>query len=70
MYAKFEALLRKRGIKSYQVAKETGVSQVTLSQWKNGRSTPKVDKLKILADYFGVTIDYFLQDNNNPSCDQ
>lgn len=70
MYTKFEDLLHKRGIKSYQVSKETGVSQVTLSQWKNGRSTPKVDKLKKIADYFGVTIDYFLQDNNNSSSDQ
>ena len=29
-------------------------------KWKSGRSQPKVDKLKILADYFGVSIEYFI----------
>jgi len=38
---------------------------MTLSQWKNGRSTPKVDKLQKIADYFGVTIDYLLNGKEN-----
>ena len=56
MYEKFEQLLTKTGKTSYQVSKETGISQVILSYWKSGRSVPKADKLKILADYFGVDI--------------
>lgn len=40
------------------MAKDTGISQVTLSDWKNGKSTPKNDKLQIIADYFGVSLDY------------
>ncbi|MGO5051211.1 helix-turn-helix domain-containing protein [Lachnospiraceae bacterium LCP25S3_G4] len=32
-----------------------------LSYWKSGRSAPKADKLKILADYFDVPIEYFLE---------
>lgn len=31
------------------------------SDWKSGKSKPKVDKLKKIADYFGVTIEYFLE---------
>ena len=62
MYQKFQVLLEKRNLTAYKVSKETGISQVTLSNWKTGRSVPKIDKLKILADYFGVPIEYFLED--------
>ncbi len=60
MYGKFVELLQKNNITSYQVSKDTGISQSTLSDWKNGKSKPKVDKLSILAKYFDVTIEYFL----------
>ena len=60
MYEIFEQLLQKNNVTAYKVSKETGVTQSTLSDWKRGRSTPKSDKLKILADYFGVSIEYFL----------
>ena len=59
MYEKFLALLNKTGETAYQVAKATGISQTTFSYWKSGRSKPKADKLRILADHFGVTIEYF-----------
>jgi transcriptional regulator with XRE-family HTH domain len=42
------------------VAKDTGISQATLSDWKNGISVPKVDKLAKIADYLGVSLDYLL----------
>lgn len=60
MYKKYLALLDRTHKTSYQVAKDTGIAQSVLSDWKTGRSRPKVDKLKILADYFGVSIEYFL----------
>lgn len=61
MYEKFQKLLDKSNKTAYQVAKETGVSTATLSNWKNGNYVPKIDKIKILADYFKVPIEYFLQ---------
>ena len=61
LYKKYEELLLKTGETSYQVSKETGIGQNTLSNWKTGRSKPKVDKLKKLAEHFGVPIDYFLE---------
>lgn len=60
MYEIFEQLLQKYGVSSYKVAKETGVTQSTLSDWKRGRSTPKSENMKKLADYFGVSIDYLM----------
>lgn len=61
MYEKLQALLDKTNKTAYQVSKDTGISTATLSSWKNGNYIPKVDKLKILADYFGVSIEYFLE---------
>ncbi len=57
MYEKYEELLKSTGKTSYQVSKDTGIGQNTLSNWKTGRSKPKLDKLKILADYFGVKLE-------------
>lgn len=61
MYKKFEELLKKNNLTAYRVAKDTGISAVVFSEWKKGKSNPKADKLRILADYFGVSIEYFLE---------
>ena len=62
MYEIFAELLSKFDVKTSSVAKDTGISPTVFSEWKKGKSNPKADKLKILAEYFGVTIDYFLDD--------
>lgn len=60
MYEKFVELLKKKNVSTYRVANDTGLSSTLFSDWKSGKSKPKVDKLKILADYFGVSIEFFL----------
>lgn len=60
MYEVFEQLLQKYGVTPYRVAKEAGVTQTALSNWKSGRSTPTTKTLQKIADYFGVTIDYLM----------
>lgn len=60
MYEIFEQLLQKYGVSSYKVAKEAGVTQTALSNWKSGRTTPTVRTLQKIADYFGVTVDYLM----------
>lgn len=60
MYEVFEQLLQKYGVTPYKVAKETGVTQTALSNWKSGRSTPAAKTLQKIADYFGVTIGYLM----------
>jgi len=62
MYEKFAQLLQQNGVTAYRVHKETGVSQSTLSDWKTGKSVPKIDKLQLIADYFGVPVSHFLGD--------
>lgn len=64
MYDIFERLLNERGVTAYRVAKETGVTTATLTNWKKGNYTPKQDKLQKIADYFGVTIEYLMTGKN------
>ena len=66
MYEIFAKLIADRGLTSYRVSMDTGVSQATLSDWKRGRSTPKLPKLQRLADYFGVSIEYLMGNTARP----
>ena len=66
MYEVFEQLLQKHDITPYKVAKEAGVTQTALSNWKSGRSTPTTKTLQKIADYFGVTIDYLMNGVQEP----
>ena len=50
MYSKYVKLRNDKGITDYRVAIDTGIRRSTFSDWKSGRSKPKTDKLKILAD--------------------
>ncbi len=61
MYNKFAELCKNNGCTAADVARATGLYRSTFSDWKNGRCKPKADKLKKIADYFGVTMDYFLE---------
>lgn len=59
-YKKFDALLKKHNTTVYRVSKATGIAPSTFSDWKSGRSSPKADKLKKIADYFEVGIEYMI----------
>jgi transcriptional regulator with XRE-family HTH domain len=60
VYEIFAELLRKHGMTPYQVYKATGVAQSSLSDWKNGKSKPKFEKMMKIADYFGISISYLM----------
>ena len=64
MYERFVQLLQNYGVTAYRVSKETGIPQATFSEWKRGKSTPKVDKLQKIADYFKVPLDYLTGNDN------
>ena len=60
MYEVFEQLLQKFGVTTYQVSKATGIGQSTFSSWKARRNLISGEKAKIIADYFGVSVDYLM----------
>lgn len=61
MYEKFAELLETNHKTASQVSRDTGIAENIFSYWKSGRSKPKVDKLLILARYFGVPIETFIE---------
>lgn len=59
-YQNFAKLLKTHNTTVYKVSKATGISASTFTDWKNGRSTPKADKLARIADYFSISLDELL----------
>lgn len=60
-FLKLEALAKARNVTFYSLADELGLSRSVFSDWKSGKSMPKADKLVKIANYFGVSIEYFLE---------
>ena len=65
MYEIYCKLRDSFGYKDSDVARETGITKSTFSDWKSGRSTPKDEKLSKIAKLFGVSIEY-LRTGNEP----
>lgn len=57
---KIRDLRRSRGLSQAELAKIVGVAQNTLSYWENGKYDIDNKSLSIMADYFGVSVDYIL----------
>ncbi|MCT6925272.1 helix-turn-helix transcriptional regulator [Metasolibacillus sp.] len=49
------------------VAEKIGVARTTYTAYENGTKTPPPETLSIIADFFGVSVDYLLgrTDNQN-----
>lgn len=58
-YKRYLRIRDEKGVRDVDVSKSTGIGRSTFSDWKSGRSNPKIKKLKLLADYFGVEVEYF-----------
>ena len=59
-------LLDSKNIKAFQLSKDTGISSGNISDWKSGRSSPNVEALIKIADFFDCSADYLLNRTNNP----
>lgn len=62
MYEKYAKLRDAKGVNDFTVAKAVGFSPVVLSDWKHGKSKPKVDKIMKLAKYFDVPLEELLDE--------
>ena len=61
-FKRLETLVTARKTTLYAVAKDLGLARSLFSDWKSGKSMPKTDKLIKIAEYFGVTVDYFVKE--------
>ena len=53
-------LRKKSGLTQQQLAENFSYSDKRVSKWELGYAIPSVEVLKSLADYYGVSVDYFL----------
>lgn len=60
----------KKGIQAKQLALDIGVSNATVSDWEHGRKNPTGNRLKKLAEYFGVDEGYILGYGSRGSFEQ
>lgn len=66
MYDVFVQLCQKKGVTPHFVGRQLGIASSSMSEWKSGRSELKTDKLKKIADYFGVSLDYLVTGKETP----
>lgn len=58
IFTNVSRLCKERGISVAKLERELGLGNATVRGWKS--SFPTVDKMKLVADYFGVTLDELL----------
>ena len=61
------SLCKDRGTNFAEVERATGLSRGTMCRWD--KNTPSVDKVKIVADHFGVTVDELLTEPKEEATD-
>jgi repressor LexA len=69
MYERFVQLLNLHHTNANKVAKDLSIAPSTLSDWKKGKSIPKLEKLRRIADYFKVPIGYFIDEQDEKAED-
>ncbi len=48
-------LQEERGVTNYKIAKDLGISQTSIANWKDGTSKPHKLYINALCGYFGCT---------------
>lgn len=62
IYTNVLNLCREKGISIAQLERELGLGNATIRGWK--KSSPTVEKLKAVADYFGISVDALISEQN------
>lgn len=68
-YERYAKIRDFRGLTDYKVTKLTGIKgTATISNWKNGKYTPKDDKMQDIADALEVDKDYLTGESDQTEC--
>lgn len=73
LYRKYLALLTDRGVTTSEVCDATGIKESAMSMWKSrwlnweknkdkSEPVPSLDTIVRLADFFDVSVDYFVKE--------
>ena len=69
-YEAFRQLAEQRGVSIYRISKATGIPASTFTDWKNGRSAPKADKLLRIAEFFGMGLEELMRTERGERTEQ
>ncbi len=61
MADRIQYLRKTKGISQEELADKVGVSRQAVSKWESEQSTPDLEKIIIMSNFFGVTTDYILK---------
>ena len=52
----------KNGVNATELCKALNIKQNTFSDWVNGKSYPRIDKIELMANYFNVSKAFLVED--------
>lgn len=56
--------MKKRGVSRTQLSNTLNVAYTTLTDWLNAKTYPRIDKIELLANYFGVEKSDLVEERN------
>ena len=58
---RIQDLRKRRGLSQEELADKLGVSRQAVSKWESGQSTPDIERIILMSEFFEVTTDYLLK---------
>ena len=58
---RIQHLRKAKGMSQEELADQIGVSRQAVSKWESGQTSPDLEKIILLSDFFEVTTDYLLK---------
>ncbi len=68
VFTNVSRLCKEHGISIAKLERELGIGNATIRNWNT--SSPTVERVKLVANYFGVTVDALLADQPEQDVDQ
>ena len=59
--------MERSGKTQKEMSEIVGVSTATFSEWINGKKYPRIDKIEIMADYFGILKSDLIEEKEKPT---
>lgn len=54
------AIRKQKNLNQLRVAVDLNISREALSHYENGKRNPDIQMLRLMSEYFGVSIDYLI----------
>lgn len=64
---KIAKMQKERAMSTYELAKQAGITQSTLSNMFSRGTCPTIETLELICEAFGITLSQFFAENEGPS---